>query len=182
MNSLRDLGWNDREMILEWRNQPEVADYMYTDHTILPDEHEKWFHRIMQDPTCRYWVIVCDGQDVGLVNLTNIDLKNRRCYWGFYIASGDTRGKGVGSFVEYSMLNYVFETLGLNKLCCEVFSMNEAVVRMHQGFGFKQEVFFYQHIFKQGKPFDIFCLAILKTEWDLRKDEVRQKLIARGIL
>ncbi len=33
--------------------------------------------------------------------------------------------KAMGSHVEYTVLNYVFDELQLEKLCCEVISFNE---------------------------------------------------------
>lgn len=98
MIALRDVQPDDIERIRQWRNLPHVAQYMYTDHLITPEEHEKWFRRILQDPSCRYWIIVCDGQDVGVANIYNLEQSNQRCYWAFYVASPDVRGKGVGSF------------------------------------------------------------------------------------
>lgn len=182
MNTLRELVSNDKNMLLEWRNLPEVTKYMYTEHFITSEEHERWFQKILQDTSCRYWIICCDGEDVGLVNLYNIDLKNQRCHWAFYIASANTRGKGVGSFVEYSILHHVFEVMQLNKLCCEVFAFNDAVIGMHKGFGFKDEGFFREHIFKNGEAFDIVCLAMLHKDWDAIKGETLQKLQRKGIV
>lgn len=181
-NRLRDVTWQDKEMILEWRNLPEVAKYMYTDHVILQDEHTEWFDRIMQDPSRRYWIIVSGGQDVGLANIYSIDRQNRRCYWAFYVANTSVRGRGVGSFVEYSILHYVFDVLHLNKLCCEVLAFNEAVLAMHKRYGFREEGLEREHIFKQGEPLDVLCLAMLRAEWDLRKDELKNNLQQKGIL
>jgi UDP-4-amino-4,6-dideoxy-N-acetyl-beta-L-altrosamine N-acetyltransferase len=182
MLALRDVESKDKDMLLAWRNLPEVARYMYTDHLILPEEHEKWFRQKMQDPTTRYWIIMCDGQDVGLANLYGIDRRNSRCYWAFYVASPDVRGKGIGSFVEYSVLHYVFDELGLNKLCCEVLSFNQAVVNMHQSFGFKQEGLFREHVIKGGASHDIVCLAMLRSEWESLKAETENRLRQKGLL
>src|SRR5687768_17298408 len=104
MNKLRDIRHEDAEMIWHWRNLPEVADYMYSDHYITREEHEAWFEKIAQSAISKYWVIVSDEQDVGLVNIYGIDRKNQNCYWAFYLASPLVRGKGVGSFVEFSIL------------------------------------------------------------------------------
>ena len=100
MTSLRDVRPDDMEMIRQWRNLPKVADYMFTDHVIGPEEHAAWFSRVLKDPTCKYWIIVCDGEDVGVANLYEIDPVNRRCYWAFYVASPNVRGKKVGSHVR----------------------------------------------------------------------------------
>ncbi len=182
MNALRDVGAEDREKILRWRNSPEVAKYMYTDHHIGAREHERWFERILQDRTCRYWIIVCDGQDVGLANLYGLDEQNQRCYWAFYLASPDVRGKGVGSFVEYSVLRYVFEELKLRKLCCEVLGSNEAVVSIHKSFGFREEGLFREHIFKGGQSIDVVCLAMLRHEWESQKTGIESRLRQREVM
>ena len=182
MISLRNLEQRDREMIREWRNLPRVSDYMYTDHQISLEEHAAWFEKTLADCTRKYWIIACDGEDVGLVNLYNIDQKHRRCYWAFYIVSDNVRGKGVGSFAEFHVLEYVFSTLGLEKLCCEVLAFNRGVVEMHRRFGFVQEGVFRKHIMKSGTLQDIVCLAILKDEWEAIRGQMEQKLRGKGIL
>lgn len=182
MIELRDVQPEDKEMIREWRNKPEVAKYMYTDHEITPEEHDRWFERISDDPSCRYWVIVCDQVDVGLVSIYGVDPKNRRGFWAFYVADPSARGKGVGSFVEYSILEHVFERLGLNKLCCEVLGFNERVVNMHERFGFQQEGLFREHIIKGEEAYDVVRLGILRAEWRAKKPEIRNRLSESGIL
>lgn len=182
MTSLRDLCSEDMDMIREWRNLPKVSDFMYTDHVISPEEHAAWFARIARDTSCKYWIIVCDGEDVGLANLYNIDRKNRRCYWAFYVVSPNVRGKGVGSYAEYAVLSYVFDELKLEKLCCEVLAFNRGVVEMHRRFGFIQEGLFRKHIFKKGEFHDVVCLAMLRAEWEQSRLELEQKLKGKGIL
>jgi len=117
---------------------------------------KRWFNRTMADPTCRYWIIVCDDKDVGIVNIFNLDRRQQRCYWAFYIAEQELRGKGVGSFVEYSVLKYVFDQLQLRKLCCEVLAFNEPVIEMHRKFGFQIEGRLRAHVMKGGnRPMSI---------------------------
>ncbi len=176
MIELRDINSNDKDKLREWRNMPEISKYMYFDHHITKEEHEKWFNRISSDKTTKYWIIVCDGEDVGLVNLYGIDNQNLRCHWAFYISSSNARGKGVGSFVEYSILHYVFDKMCLNKLCCEVLGFNEPVVRMHKKFGFKEEGLFKEHIIKNNQPHKVYCLAILRSEWNDIKPEIVKRL------
>lgn len=182
MNKLRDICPEDKDMIFKWRNLPEVAKYMYTDHVIAYDEHLHWFERILQEDASQYWIIQCDGEDIGLANIYDLDKTNNRCYWAFYIASPNVRGKGVGSYVEYTILEYVFTELCLNKLCCEVLGFNEAVVNMHKKFGFQQEGIFRQHRWKNGVAMDVVCLAILREEWTIVQPEIAQKLRERNII
>jgi len=182
MTSLRDVRPEDRDRIREWRNLPNVADYMYTDHVITPEEHAAWFVRVLSDAKYKYWMIVCDGEDVGVANLYAIDQTHRRCYWAIYVASPSVRGKGVGNVVENAVLNYVFGDLKLEKLCCEALAFNTVALEMYRKFGFSQEGLFRKHILKRGEWHDVVCMAILKEEWETQRSQQELKLRAKGIL
>jgi UDP-4-amino-4,6-dideoxy-N-acetyl-beta-L-altrosamine N-acetyltransferase len=182
MTALRDIRADDKDLILGWRNMTDVAQYMYTDHVITHEEHDRWFQKMLNDQTQRYWIITLDGLDVGVANITRIDLHNRHTEWAFYIAEPVARGKGIGSIVEYEVLSYVFDSLNLHKLSCEVFSSNASVVKMHKKYGFQEEGVFRQHIFKHGQFHDIVRLGLLDTEWAEIKPEIEQHLRKRGLL
>lgn len=179
---LRDVRVDDKEAIYQWRNSPDVARYMYTDHHITEVEHEHWFQNALKDPRRKYWIIMYDREAIGLVNLYDIDEKNRRCFWAFYISSQNVRGKGTGSFVEYQIMKYVFEDLEYNKLCCEVLSFNQSVIDMHKSFGFREEGIYRQHMLKNGKYADVVALAMLKSEWDEKKAQIEMRLKNKGLL
>ena len=98
---LRDVREDDRERLLAWRNSPDVAAFMYSDHKISQHEHDHWFDVVRHDARRRYWIIEVDGEPVGLANLADIDMTHRRCAWAYYLASPKVRGLGVGSFVEF---------------------------------------------------------------------------------
>ena len=98
---LRPLGAQDRDRLLAWRNQPEIARWMYSDHAISAAEHARWFEGAMADPRRRYWVIEADGLPVGLANLYDLAPEHGRTSWAYYLADPSTRGQGIGAFVEY---------------------------------------------------------------------------------
>jgi UDP-4-amino-4,6-dideoxy-N-acetyl-beta-L-altrosamine N-acetyltransferase len=182
MIRLRDVRSDDRGQILKWRNSPEVANSMFTDHQISLAEHELWFTKVRNDTSWRLWIIVCDDEDVGFVYLCDIDHTNSRCYWSFYVARPDARGKGVGSFVEYSVLRFVFDELKLNKLCGEVLASNEAILALHRSFGLKHEGVLREHVVKQGVPRDVVCVAMLRREWESIRPQVEDRLRKRGLI
>jgi UDP-4-amino-4,6-dideoxy-N-acetyl-beta-L-altrosamine N-acetyltransferase len=45
--ALRPVTEEDAPTLLRWRNQPEVARQMFTDHTIGPEEHAAWLARAL---------------------------------------------------------------------------------------------------------------------------------------
>jgi UDP-4-amino-4,6-dideoxy-N-acetyl-beta-L-altrosamine N-acetyltransferase len=179
---LRGIRPEDKEMIRNWRNLAEVARYMYTDHYITAGEHEEWLEGVLKDPKRLYWIITNDQEDVGLAYIYNIDRQHKSCCWGFYIASPRLRGRGLGSFVEYSILRCVFEDLNFNRLCCEVIASNQSAIQIHKRFGFVQEGYFREHVIKGGQPMDVVSLAILRKEWELKRPEVESLLKRKGLL
>ena len=40
--------------------------------------------------------------------------------------------------MEFFALDYAFLTLKIRKLCCEVFTFNSGVIKLHEKFGFDQ--------------------------------------------
>ena len=177
---LRDLTPADSDRLLAWRNLPEVARWMYSDHEISRAEHDRWFAGIAGDATRKYWIIELDGEPVGLANLADISTPHRKAAWAYYLASPTVRGKGVGAFVEVFVLDHVFRTLGLNKLCCEVLLENEAVWKMHESFGFQREALYRDHIWKGGRGHEVVGLAILASDWENAREASVARLRARG--
>jgi len=143
---------------------------MYTDDYISEEEHANWFKKIDNDPSNKYWIVFYNDIHVGLICLFNIDLRNKRCYWGYYLADPSVRGKGIGRLIELNVLTYVFDELHLNKLCCEVLKTNDYVVKLHQKYGSKIEGIFRKHILKQKTFHDVVAMGILKEEWDMIKN------------
>ena len=170
------LQHTDIELVRGWRNAPEVAQYMYTDELISPEQQEAWFIKINDDSSNQYWLIRYNDQPIGLASLTGISYSLGSCYWAFYLGDTSIRGAGIGSKVECNVLDYVFNKLKLNKLRCEVFEFNDKVISMHEKFGFRREAYYRQHARKNGKWHDVVGLAMLKEEWEQYRELMRAKI------
>jgi UDP-4-amino-4,6-dideoxy-N-acetyl-beta-L-altrosamine N-acetyltransferase len=177
---LRPLEAGDRDRLLAWRNLPEIARWMYSDHVITPEEHARWFAGALADARRRYWVIEADELPVGLANLYDLAPEHSRTAWAYYLADPSTRGRGIGAFVEYWVIEHVFGPLALNKLWCEVLIDNEAVWRLHEGFGFRREALLRQHVRKDGELTDVVGLGLLASDWAATREASRARLVSRG--
>lgn len=145
---------------------------MYTDHIITSVEHDAWFDSALAASTARYLIFEIEGRPVGFVSFTNIDERNQRAVWAFYLGVTDVP-RGSGSAMEYLALSYAFEILGLRKLCCEVFRFNAPVIKMHTRFGFKQEAHLVAHM-RKGEAFeDVIGLAMFRDEWMSNKEALK---------
>lgn len=175
--NLRPILFDDAEMVLEWRNQDFVRLNMYYHEIIDLESHMKWFSSMMDDASSRYFIYEQNNIPLGLVAFTNIDRKNNKAFWAFYAA--DNKKIGVGVEMETLALQYAFEELHLNKLCCEVLEFNSSVINFHQKFGFKQEGIRRQDYFRDGKFFDIYELALFKDIYLKSKNVVEKRLKKR---
>ena len=177
---LRALQPGDRDRLLAWRNQPDVARWMYSDQRIAADMHARWFEAALVDPRRRYWVIEADGKPVGLANLYDLAPEHGRASWAYYLADPSTRGQGIGAYVEYWVIEHVFGDLGLNKLWCEVLLENEAVWRLHQSFGFVREAHYRDHVWKAGRFQDVVGLGLLADDWASVREACADRLAQKG--
>lgn len=164
--NLVELEEHHLELVRSWRNNPEVSKYMYTDTNLSMEDQYAWYHRVWADPTYYYWMIEYEGRYFGVANLANIDFVNSKCSWAFYLGDTSVRGQGIGSKVEYHVLQHVFTRMGLNKLDCEVFAFNEQVIKMHEKFGFRREAYYRDYIRKNGNYYDVVGLSLLKRDWE----------------
>ncbi|WP_252233975.1 UDP-4-amino-4,6-dideoxy-N-acetyl-beta-L-altrosamine N-acetyltransferase [Clostridium sp. ZS1] len=152
-------------IIAKWRMMPEVTQYMYTDPVLTLSTQLKWFERINKDETVKYWIIKADNIKIGVINLCDIDYKNKKCTWGYYISEASFRGRGIARTLECNIYDYVFENLNLNKLYSEVFASNEKVIEIHKKFGSEIEGVLKEHIFKNDKMYDVVTMGITKRKW-----------------
>ena len=164
---LRRLKRDDLEMVMHWRMLPEITQFMYSDPILTVEAQHIWFDRVSQSKHECVWIIELadSGLAVGLLSLSEIEHVHMRCSWAYYIAESAARNKGLSRSLELNIYAYVFDKLGMNKICCEVFSSNHRVVTLHERFGAKVEGILRQHIWKNGEFLDVVQMAILKSDW-----------------
>lgn len=159
------------------RNQEDVRKYMYTAHEISVQEHENWLKSLHGNSRQSVFIAIHEDRAAGVVSLNAINVVQKTADWAFYLDAG-LQGKGLGSLVEFWMLDYAFGEAGLEKLNCEVLETNPAVVKMHQKFGFTVEGVRRKNILRGGERLDVVLLGITKDEWLAHRPSV-QPLIER---
>lgn len=159
------LGESQLAQVRAWRNSPDVARFMYNDAEITEQQHRDWFDRIRHDPTASYWLIELEGAPVGLVNVVDLDFAKSSASWAFYIADPRTRGKGVGQYVEFSVLNCVFDYWRIGTLNCQVLASNPDVIALHTSVGFKEVRRIPARVVRDGTPIDAFAYAMSRHDW-----------------
>ena len=173
---------DDAETVRTWRNSDEVSRHMFADHIITMKEQHEWIKKVLADSSHKYWIVTYGKDDVGLLSINPIDLINSRCWWHFYIASPEYRGRGIGHYCEYFLIRYVFEELGLNKICGEVLSTNDVILGIHWSFGFQKEGTLRRHVKKRGEFVDVVVIGMLREEWEHNKPAIERRLREKGLL
>lgn len=153
------------------RNQPAVRSFMYSDHPISVSEHAAWLRSLEGNTRQSVFVVAIDSRACGVVALNAINATHRTADWAFYLDSA-LQGKGLGSQVEFWLLDHAFNTAVLEKLNCEVLATNQAVIRLHQKFGFSIEGVRRQNVIKNGERIDVVLLGITREEWLMQRPKM----------
>jgi diamine N-acetyltransferase len=85
-------------------------------------------------------LLISDYNDVsiGLIDIFDFDVKNKRAGIGILIQNKKNRGKGYGKESLDLLSNYCFAHLDLHQLYCNISENNEASIRLFENQGFKQ--------------------------------------------
>lgn len=154
----------DLEQVLEWRNHPEVRNYMYSSHEILTNEHRAWFNKAKNSSGVALLIYEKSSQSQGFVNITRT-----RCAevadWGFYLAPDALTGSG--SELGKLALNYAFARLKLHKVCGQALGFNTRSIAFHKKLGFTEEGCLREQHFDGSQFHDVLCFGILSNEWKL---------------
>ncbi len=182
MVTLRPVRPEDKNTLRDWRNLPEVRQYMMNPHEIPPKDHERWFEAMLANPAAHYRIIVRDGRDVGLIHLTALQENENICEWGFYIAEESERGKGSASAAWYLALEEAFGTLWFSEVHAEVLERNAASLHLHRAFGFTEIATLRQHNLPEGGTQLVIGFTLTQENWRETRDAIAQRLQERGLL
>lgn len=173
----RKMAEEDLEMVMNWRMTPDITKFMYTDPKLTLEGQKKWFHKLKEDKNDYLWIIEADGISIGTMIITEFDYVNKKCSPAFYIAVKEKRSLELALRLEWSLFDFIFSKLDINKFVSEVFSFNKGVVRLHQLCGCSIEGIFKEHIMKNGEFYDVTFLRLTKEEWKSKKSEFKYEPI-----
>lgn len=132
---LKRLTEDKIELIRNWRNDPKISKYMEFRDYITPEMQLKWFKKIDND--CNfYFIIEVDGNEIGLVNVRDVDYQKKEGEGGIFIYD-DSYLNSMVSFQTALILNdFCFEKLGLERMVAHIMSDNKRAIdyNKHQGY------------------------------------------------
>lgn len=165
--------------MLDWRNSDRIRANMFSDHIITMEEHVAWFEGTQRDDKIIVLVLEYLNEPIGVVNITDIDHKNNKCTWGFYLGETNTP-RNSALVMGYLSLEYIFEVLKIRKLCGEVFAFNSKSAHFHERLGFYTEGRLIKHVLKNGNYEDVICMALFKSVWTNDKEKLAEICFSDG--
>jgi len=164
---LRPLERADAATIQPWVNDQAVTRTLLLYRPLSRESEEEFIDRMNKSETGVVFGIVerAGDQLVGAAGLPEIDFRSRHASFGVFIGDRSKWGRGIGSEATYLVTKYAFETLNLNRVWLHVTTDNVAGIRAYEKAGFRREGLLRQHLYREGRYFDIVSMAVLREEW-----------------
>jgi L-phenylalanine/L-methionine N-acetyltransferase len=126
---------------------------------------ERWRQRLAEpgDGTHNLVAVVGD-QVVGMLGVHTFPDRPRRQHVGAIgmAVRDEWQGKGIGTALMCAALDLADKWLNLTRLELEVYTDNEAAIRLYERFGFEREGTLRQHAFRDGHYVDSYMMARLR--------------------
>ena len=105
---------------------------------------------------------------IGDIGISLIDPKNKHAEIGMTIGDKSYWGKGYGTDLVKTILNFCFKILDLNKVYLDVWEENKRAIDCYLKCGFKRDGVLRDHVFREGIYHNKWIMSILKREWQER--------------
>lgn len=126
---------------------------------------EMWRRRLAEPGDGTYHLVaVINDRIVGMISLHTFPNRPRRRHVGAIgiTVHANWQGKGVGRALMQAVISLADNWLNLTRLELEVYTDNEAAIRLYERFGFELEGTLRQHAFRNGQYVDSHMMARLR--------------------
>jgi RimJ/RimL family protein N-acetyltransferase len=163
---LRSIRIEDREKTFKWRNDLFIkVSTMSHPFPITEELEKKWYEDQLTSKANTFIpftaIIKENNEPIGYFSLNNINYINRNAFFSAVIGEKNFIGKGIGKEALVLLIQYGFNYLNLNKICCYVIADHPAV-KTYKELGGKEEGRLKDHFFSEGKYIDVLILSWFK--------------------
>lgn len=108
---LREVIFDDWELLLAWRNDPETIKNSLQSETVQPDQHQRWLKKVIADPDRKLYIALTQNTPVGTCRV-DVDKVHQEHVISWTIAPSH-RGQGIGK----NMVRKLLQTFDENSVC-----------------------------------------------------------------
>ncbi|HIJ90250.1 MAG: UDP-2,4-diacetamido-2,4,6-trideoxy-beta-L-altropyranose hydrolase [Desulfobulbaceae bacterium] len=135
--TLHPAGWQDKDVLLQWANDPKTRKNSFRPEAISPEGHEQWLAAKLTAPDCRLWLAALSN--TAKLGLVRFDLGEGMAEISVNLAPG-LRGQGLGSVLIRTACARLFrEEQGVGRIIALVKKENYASLRSFTKAGFVAE-------------------------------------------
>ena len=160
---------DDWETFYNWNSDSEVARECYC--IPFPQSREavkKWAAaKAVEEPKEDVFYFVIEnhsGEVLGTINTHTCSQRNRTFMYGLAILREHWR-KGYASDAIRLVLRYYFDELGYQKVTVQIYSFNDASLKLHKNLGFQQEGCLRRMIYTDGAYHDEIIMGLTAEEF-----------------
>jgi RimJ/RimL family protein N-acetyltransferase len=132
--TLERLSLDTIELVRNWRNDPKISKYMVYQDYITPEMQLQWFNKINNDLNY-FWIAKFNDEDLGLVNIKNIDYEKKCGETGIFIYNDKYLNSDIPFRVSLCNHDFIFEKLNLEFTYGPVLANNKRAIRFGKAFG-----------------------------------------------
>lgn len=130
---LRRFGWSKDAILQYWSGSIPTAKTFPEFRRVISERD--W----PRDGSRRSYAILAEHHGlVGMVSCYGIDWKNRSGELGVYIGDSRLWGQGLGTDAVRTLIDHVFDDLGLRRICLNTFASNDRALRSYHRVGFRR--------------------------------------------
>ena len=132
---LRRADEHDKDLLFEWANDNSVRENSFETHIITPEEHEKWFERLLKDEEQVQFILMKDKKPIGQIRLS---IEGANAIIGYSLSRSE-RGSGFGKDMIRLLIEKVkYEYPDIKKLIGRVKPSNPESVQCLNKNGFNE--------------------------------------------
>ena len=129
-----DLNYEEKNMVLEWRNRLDIQKMMYSQSDIPLEKHLEFIDSLRVITDKLYFLVKKDNINIGVIYFTQIK-SNESLVMGIY---ANPNLKGYGKVLLETIIYFSFEILKVVKIYSEVYFENEKAYLLYKSYGFKE--------------------------------------------
>ena len=127
-----DLSNDEKKIILEWRNNPNIKKWMYTQSDITLESHLNFIDSLNNSKDKLYFLVKKEDENIGVIYFTQIE-PNESLHIGIY---SNPHLKGYGKILLETIIYFSFEILKVEKIFSEVYFENERAYILYKRYNF----------------------------------------------
>jgi diamine N-acetyltransferase len=165
---LRPLSKADIENRIKWFNDPDVRRTLIISERFELEKTIHWFEKIQADDSRAEFVIeTTEKMPVGVVGLAGIDSTHRTAEIYIVIGQKEFWGKGVMLEAECLLIDWAFNSLGLEKIWAQTRPDNVASLITMKKIGFQIEGTLRNEKIVNGHRTTVLHLGLLREDFKL---------------